>query len=152
MIDFDFLSKSNFSIEIMLGLINFVATSKFSASNLYRRFDYEEFQNPSPSWFNCLKRDSHKHWDLRPDKSPCNQGKLCQPWKELKLEIFNLSCCQCWQSLPRIQGLFQAWYQLWKKLSQSLCESRFKFNKCYGKRNVFPLWQAGIKFFNFSWI
>ena len=32
--------------------------------------------------------------DVRPEKSPCNQGKLCQGWKTLKLELLNFNFFQ----------------------------------------------------------
>ena len=60
---------------------------------------------------NCpILRDSHERQDcffcIRPEKSPCNQGKFCQHWKQLKLEIFNFSIFQGWKIFPWLHGLF----------------------------------------------
>ena len=58
--------------------------------------------------------------DIRPEKSPCNQGKLCQHWKQLKLKISNFSIFQGWQSLPWLHGLFSGLKSALKKAVSEL--------------------------------
>lgn len=77
-------------------------------------------------WLDRLKRDLHEHRDhflgadIRPKKSPCNQGNVCHGWKKLKLTSSNFSIFKRWQSLPLLHGLFLALYQLWKKAASEL--------------------------------
>ena len=58
--------------------------------------------------------------DITPEKSPCNQGKLCQHWKKLKLKISNFSIFQGWQSSSWLHGIFSGLMSALKKAVSEL--------------------------------
>ena len=83
-----------------------------------------------------LKKDSPEHGysffraDISSEKSPQNQGKLCQHWKMLNFKISNLGFFQCRQSLPWFDGLFSG---LKSALKKAISELKLDFSDNHGK-------------------